>query len=585
MLTQRGHRIYYSSVGQTINLLPTDMHKASVYKCHNQYVLLSHRNFTTPIQKPAHSLRELLHKCSDEERPFLANIVFSDDASVIATALQTDSAIAVCYGSKKDGYGTAAWTIESSTAEGKIYGKVISPGTSTDHTSYRSELTGILSCVIFINKLCQFYTITQGSITLGCDGLSALDIVFKKKKIHPSIPSYDIVAAISKNIAMTPIRWSHVHVKGHQDQTPGSALDRWAKLNIAMDHLAKSHIPIAARTPTFQAIPSEPWSIYFQSSKITSKPVPTIYALVHSASAREYWENKSAKNSHLYNLTDLEALGKALSSIDLNRRIFILKHATGFCGVGKIMERNMQRETASCPRCGKLEDTHHVIQCSGSGAQEVWEQSLLQLEKWMSDRGTDPALASQLLAFLNSWHSQDISPRLSNYTIAQSLIGWHNAFEGWLAADISNAQQYFYSASRSLRTGRRWLIELIKKLWGIAWDMWEHRNGILHQQDNEVTRISTHRLHVRVSDAYQLLRTMALPAADYHLIQTPLRTLKKKHTDYIKAWLVQAKAILHCRLRAEWERRSNIRQRLASNSTLIRQLRSSMRTWLLPCRR
>jgi hypothetical protein len=236
----------------------------------------------------------------------------------------------------------------------------------------------------------------------------------------------------------------------------------------------------------------------------------------------------------------------------------------------------MQRETASCPRCGKFEDTHHVIQCSGSGAQEVWEQSLLQLEKWMSDRGTDPELASQLLAFLNSWHSQDISPRLSNYTIAQSLIGWHNAFEGWLAADISNAQQYFYSASRFLRTGRRWLIELIKKLWGIAWDMWEHRNGILHQQDNEIVRLSTHHLHVKVSDAYQLLRSMAL---------TPLRTLKKKHTDHLKAWLVQAKAILHRRLRAEWVRRSNIRQRLASNSTLIRQLRSSMRTWLLPRRR
>jgi hypothetical protein len=137
-----------------------------------------------------------------------------------------------------------------------------------------------------------------------------------------------------------------------------------------MDLLAKSHIPIAERTSRYQTIPGEPWSIYFQSCKITSKPVSTIYSLIHSASAREYWESKSAKNTQLYNLTVLEALGKALSSIDLNRRIFIIKHATGFCGVGKIMERNKQRETASCPRCGKLEDTHHVIQCSGSALKK-----------------------------------------------------------------------------------------------------------------------------------------------------------------------------------------------------------------------
>jgi hypothetical protein len=58
--------------------------------------------------------------------------------------------------------------------------------------------------------------------------------------------------------------------------------------------------------------------------------------------------------------------------------------------------------------------------------------------------------------------------------------------------------------------------------------MWEHRNGILHQHDNEVTRTSTHRLHAKVLDAYQILRMIALPAADCHLIHLPLRTLKKK---------------------------------------------------------
>jgi hypothetical protein len=34
------------------------------------------------------------------------------------------------------------------------------------------------------------------------------------------------------------------------------------------------------------------------------------------------------------------------------------------------------------------------------------------------------------------------------------------------------------------KTGKRWISSLIKKLWEIAWDLWEHRNGVLHDKIN-----------------------------------------------------------------------------------------------------
>jgi hypothetical protein len=34
------------------------------------------------------------------------------------------------------------------------------------------------------------------------------------------------------------------------------------------------------------------------------------------------------------------------------------------------------------------------------------------------------------------------------------------------------------------RTGLRWLTALIQKLWDVAWDMWDHRNRVLHDQEN-----------------------------------------------------------------------------------------------------
>ena len=35
----------------------------------------------------------------------------------------------------------------------------------------------------------------------------------------------------------------------------------------------------------------------------------------------------------------------------------------------------------------------------------------------------------------------------------------------------------YYKFLKVRKTGRRWLVALIKKCWGIAWDMWEDRNA------------------------------------------------------------------------------------------------------------
>jgi hypothetical protein len=41
-------------------------------------------------------------------------------------------------------------------------------------SSYRSELTGILAAVLVVNKICEFFQKSEGSVCLGCDGQSAL---------------------------------------------------------------------------------------------------------------------------------------------------------------------------------------------------------------------------------------------------------------------------------------------------------------------------------------------------------------------------------------------------------------------------
>jgi len=41
----------------------------------------------------------------------------------------------------------------------------------------------------------------------------------------------------------------------------------------------------------------------------------------------------------------------------------------------------------------------------------------------------------------------------------------------------------------SRKTGKRWLTALIQKMWKVAWDLWEHRNGVRHEQENFITEV------------------------------------------------------------------------------------------------
>jgi hypothetical protein len=41
-------------------------------------------------------------------------------------------------------------------------------------------------------------------------------------------------------------------------------------------------------------------------------------------------------------------------------------------------------------------------------------------------------------------------------------------------------QDQYYKSISSRKSGRQWTIALIKKLFDVAWDLWEHCNGFAH---------------------------------------------------------------------------------------------------------
>jgi hypothetical protein len=128
-----------------------------------------------------------------------------------------------------------------------------------------------------------------------------------------------------------------------------------------------------------------------------------------------------------------------------------------------------------------------------------------------------------IIAYLKGWHTGEgiryEAPRqFQDILRAQQLVGWSRFFEGWLVQSWRKQQQRYYAIIGSALTGHRWATAIIYKLWGIAWDMWEHRNGILHDMENLITRSMGIQLKARVSRVYTDLSSRALQHNDRHLV-------------------------------------------------------------------
>jgi hypothetical protein len=297
-----------------------------------------------------------------------------DDGKPLADAFTTGlsaTILAVSDGSFKNTFGTAAWTIGTEEHSHLLYSSVVCPGGPGDQSAYRSELTGLYVSMTIINHLCNFYKIEEGQVELGCDGLSALHTVFEQgMALRSDIPDYNLVRAIDHLRKTSKVLWVHRHVKGQQDEQSND-LDIWAHHNVQMDMKAKAYLPVAQSQPRHLNIAGEPWQVWVNGNKLTRDIQPTIYLAVQGVDSEKYWSNKKDIDPSGVELVDRTAIGRTMRTIPRNRRVFVMKHVSGMCGVRKFMKCWKEWPVVSCPRCGEPEDSSHVWSCKGTGTEEI----------------------------------------------------------------------------------------------------------------------------------------------------------------------------------------------------------------------
>jgi hypothetical protein len=133
-----------------------------------------------------------------------------------------------------------------------------------------------------------------------------------------------------------------------------------------------------------------------------------------------------------------------------------------------------------------------LVTCAGPGTSDVWKKSLDILSTWMINRNIDPELQFAILVYLDTWRTghtflQPVNIQLNN------LIGKQEA---------------------SRRLSKHWTSKLIKKLWDVVWDLWEHKNEVLHCQENVVTQSESRILDRKVIKMYNQLCLLAMPEKD-----------------------------------------------------------------------
>jgi hypothetical protein len=165
------------------------------------------------------------------------------------------------------------------------------------------------------------------------------------------------------------------------------------------------------------------------------------------------------------------------------------------------------------------------------------------VRNWLTINNTHPEMIRVIIESLNRWRTEDNVPVLTHIPWLQGLIdkqkacGWQNFFEGLVLKDWRAVMENYLRKTRSKKSSKRWITALIRKLWQVAWDLWEHRNGYLHEKDNNLI---SEQVNKGIQEQFNL-GYFELDQQTQALFLKGLAALLRKPLDVRQQWLRRVK--------------------------------------------
>jgi len=536
------------------NLPPGAIHATAHFANHQHHTAIlsscSNQGVRPPVPTPAAptTLQEFQQALEEVDQWAINSLNFQDNGDHVAQAIQAGTARAVSDGSykpadrKHEAHATAGFCLHGSNPHLQIVGDNCTPGYPDQLNSYRAELGGITGIVTVLELLCKLHQINDGSITVGLDNEGAVQKTDQDWPLKPGEPCYDMLTDLRKRIQLLPITVNLHWVKGHQDDhQPTHRLDWWARQNVKMDKKAKKLLHKTRSHPRHvQTFRHQGWSLSHQGRHLAHCRKGQMYHLLTGSAVTKHWQARHEINLEAHSKIYHGAIKLAHKTMPQGKRRWLAKHSTGHCAVGRMMLRRREWTHSKCPVCGADDETAtHVLQCQAPAARAQWNKSVQLLSDWMVENSTMPALRETIIYHLHAWSNQtptphppkDTSRRLLQALADQSSIGWSNFMLGRHAKHFADIQQRHFESLGKQNTGLRWASALILKTYDVAWDMWQHRNSVLHNKPNSLF----HRDQLQVLDStihFEFNKgPLDLLPGDRFLLRSKTATLSKTLTD------------------------------------------------------
>lgn len=354
-------------------------------------------------------------------------------------------------------------------------------------------------------------------------------------------------------------------------------------MNDKVDGMAKAFLKECIRdeTPYYLGpLYGEKWYVTIHGEKFPNVDISGMYEMIQGQRTMNYWHARAGVPNDSYQSVWWEASKCAVQDLSVGYRRWRVKFATGHCGVGHHQRIIGMQNHARCPRCSQDEETTiHVIRCPEAGATARWKSNLAKLEQDMERIDTMPELQKSIITLLETWRRADpIRPASfpATWGIRAAIqdqhdtLGWDNFVHGRWSPKWERPQRRHYQEQQSRRTSRRWAAAIIKKLFLTAWDMWDHRNFILHHPQGPKQQEENRQLNLAISEEYRTGFTALLPRDRKNLCANPV--------DELHRWriLEKQKWLRHIRIARDHAAASSI----APGSSTAQQLRRHLAEWL-----
>ena len=461
-------------------------------------------------------------------------------------------------GSCKNGRATGGFlSFEDDNIRGGIQGATEVPLSEEDSTPYSGELGGIQAAITATHAVCSRYGVQSGTITHGVDNLAALRNCFGDEEPDTNTPCFHMVKRIRAEIKESPFKWIGKKVKAHQDEKKTySELTSWEKANVVADEIAKKYweqIQDKPRT-VHQTTSAVGWTIRIKNKVLTTNFEKKIINHCTEQKIKDYWVKRFNIPEEERDNVDWKTFKKIATYTSSARHLFILKHSAGISATGRNMLRRGERQTAECPRCGNQDEhNEHIFQCKDTDAETTFQTAFEDIQSWLQETTTQEigeAIKELVLQYRNNMdepEDNEYSQEVDQAIKRQKDIGLFPFMCGIFCSNWKQLQEKYLERTGSRRCAKRWTAQLGEKLIELIFGMWNHRNEILHKQENTISKQQNNNLNRSIEEIYKDLPNMRLlTATERRFFKfATISQIQGRNIHRKKQWIRKATSILN----------------------------------------